>query len=86
MYGIVNKSLEELVKANFGEAKWHDVLQLSDIKIDYFVSNEPYDDEITYKIAIAISEIMQMPLQNVLFVFGEWWILKTTQVFLIPRD
>ena len=46
MYGIVNKSLEELVKANFGEAKWHDVLQLSDIKIDYFVSNEPYDDEI----------------------------------------
>lgn len=79
MYGIVNKSLEELVKTNFGEAKWHDVLQLSDIKIDYFVSNEPYDDEITYKIAIAISEIMQMPLQNVLFVFGEWWILKTTQ-------
>jgi len=79
MYGIVNKSLEELVKANFGEAKWHDVLQLSDIKIDYFVSNEPYDDEITYKIAIAISEIMQMPLREVLFVFGEWWILKTTQ-------
>jgi hypothetical protein len=71
--------MEELVKSNFGEAKWHDVLQLSDIKIDYFVSNEPYDDEITYKIAIAISEIMQMPLQNVLFVFGEWWILKTTK-------
>jgi hypothetical protein len=50
----------------------------SGIDIDFFISNEPYDDNITYQLAKAISEEMEMSLSDVLFVFGEWWILKTT--------
>lgn len=79
MYGIVNKAIEELVIANFGEEKWEAVKTKSDIDVDYFISNEPYDDEITYKLAGTISEEMQMNVGEVLEALGEWWILKTAK-------
>jgi hypothetical protein len=77
MYGIVNKAIEDLVKANFGEEKWDAVKERSGVDVDYFLSNEPYDDDITYKLAGAVGEEMNMPVTAVLQAFGEWWILKT---------
>lgn len=77
MYGIVNKAIEELVLANFGAEKWDKIKQRSGVDIDFFVSSEPYDDDITYKLAIAVSEEMNLTIGQVLESFGEWWILKT---------
>lgn len=77
MYGIVNRAIEELVKENFGEEKWNAVKERSNVDVDYFISNEPYDDAITYKLAGAVSEEMEMPIESVLHAFGEWWVLKT---------
>jgi hypothetical protein len=79
MYGIVNKAIEELVTANFGEEKWEAIKLRSGIDIDFFISSEPYDDEITFKLAQADSEEMGMTLSAVLVVFGEWWVIKTTK-------
>lgn len=79
MYGIVNKAIEDLVKVNFGEDKWDAVKKRSGVDVDYFLSNEPYDDAITYQLAGAVSEEMQIPVEKVLEAFGEWWILKTGQ-------
>jgi hypothetical protein len=77
MYGIVNKAIEELVVANFGEEKWEAIKKTSEIDIDYFISTEPYDDDITYKLAGAVSKEMNITVSEVLIAFGEWWILKT---------
>jgi hypothetical protein len=77
MYGIVNKAIEDLVKTNFGEETWESVKARSEVEIDYFISNEPYDDDITFKLAIAVGEEMNMTVGAVLQAFGEWWILKT---------
>ncbi len=77
MYGIVNKAIEDLVKVNFGEDKWDAVKKRSGVDVDYFLSNEPYDDAITYQLAGAVSAEMEMPVEKVLEAFGEWWILKT---------
>lgn len=77
MYGIVNKAIEELVKENFGEKKWEDVKNRSGISLDFFISNEPYDDAITYQLAGAVAEEMNISVDDVLFKFGEYWILKT---------
>jgi hypothetical protein len=79
MYGIVNRAIEDLVKDNFGEEKWEEVLEKSGVDIDFFISNEPYDDQITFQLAGAVSEVMEMPLSDVLKAFGEWWILKTSK-------
>lgn len=79
MYGIVNKAIQELVIANFGEEKWDIILEKSGIEEDFFISSEAYDDDITFKLARAVSDEMNMSLKDVLIAFGEWWVLKTTK-------
>ena len=79
MYGIINKSIGELVTKNFGEDKWQAVLTKSGMEDAYFISNEAYDDAITYKLAGTVAEVMNITLEQVLFAFGEWWILETTR-------
>jgi Haem-NO-binding len=78
MYGIVNKAIEDLVITNFGEEKWEAIKERSGIDIDFFISSEPYDDDVTFKLAIAVSEEMNMTVGDVLIAFGEWWVIKTT--------
>lgn len=78
MYGIVNKAIQDLVIENFGEKKWDDILERSGIEEDFFISSEPYDDDITFKLAIAVSEEMNMTVGQVLVAFGEWWVVRTT--------
>ena len=77
MYGIVNKAIEELVVENFGQDKWELIKEKSGVDVDIFISNEPYDDDITYKLAGTVSEEMGMTISEVLSAFGEWWILRT---------
>jgi Haem-NO-binding len=77
MYGIVNKAIEDLIKENFGEEKWYAILKRSGVEHDFFIGNEPYDDNITYKLAIATSEETGLSLQAVLIALGEWWVLRT---------
>jgi hypothetical protein len=78
MYGIVNKAIEDLVIANFGEEKWEAIKERSGVDIDFFISSEPYDDDVTFKLAVAVSEEMSMSVADVLVAFGEWWVIKTT--------
>ncbi len=77
MYGIVNKAIEDLVIENFGEQKWDAIKERSGVDVDFFISNEPYDDDITYKLAGAVSEEMNITVSAVLESFGEWWVLRT---------
>lgn len=77
MYGIVNKSIEELVIANYGEKKWEDIKAKSNIDISYFVSSESYDDSITFTLATTISVELGVSVDEVFKLFGEWWILHT---------
>ena len=77
MYGIVNKAIEELVTEQFGPDKWVAVKEKSGVDIDFFLSNEPYDDAVTYQLAGAASEVLDIPLNNILEAFGEYWVLKT---------
>ncbi|MBF2707565.1 heme NO-binding domain-containing protein [Flavobacterium soyangense] len=77
MYGIVNKAIQDLVTDNFGAEKWEEVREKSGVDVDFFLSNEPYDDDITYKLAGAAAEVLNISVGEVLNAFGEWWVLKT---------
>ncbi|NNF36170.1 MAG: heme NO-binding domain-containing protein [Saprospiraceae bacterium] len=77
MYGIVNKAVKGMVLENFGEATWEKIKQKSGVDIDVFLSNQPYDDALTYKLAIGASEVLEIPLSKVLSTLGEYWILRT---------
>lgn len=77
MYGIVNKAIQDLVTETFGEDKWEAVKEKSTVDVEFFLSNEPYDDDITFKLVGAASEVLNISTEEVLQAFGEWWILKT---------
>jgi hypothetical protein len=77
MYGIVNQAIQGLVIENFGEEKWKDIKQKAHIQLDYFLSDSSYDDEITFNLVGAASEVLNIPASDILKAFGEYWVLKT---------
>ena len=79
MYGIVNKSIEDMVTSHFGADKWEAVKLRSGVDVDFFISHEVYDDDVTFRMATAASEELEMPVGDVLQSFGEWWVLKTSK-------
>ncbi len=79
MYGIVNKAIEDLLTEQFGAAVWEKVREKSGIDIDFFLSNEPYDDAITYQLAGSAAEVLDIPVGDVLIAFGEHWVLRTSK-------
>lgn len=77
MYGLVNKAVEELVVSNFGDEKWELIKEKAGVDVDVFISNEAYPDDMTYKLVGAASEVLGLPAETILVVFGEHWVLQT---------
>lgn len=77
MYGIVNKAIEELIVEKFGEEAWEKIHAKSGIDVEFFLSNEPYDDSVTYALAVAATEVLELPLSEILIALGEFWVLNT---------
>lgn len=77
MYGLVNKSLEELLTEQYGEDAWEAIKEKSGVDVDFFLSNESYEDEITYKLVVAATNVLHVPAKEVLNALGEYWILRT---------
>lgn len=74
MYGIVNKAMKGGIVENFGSDTWKDIEQMAGGRQ---AGKERYDEMVTYQLAFATSEVLCMPVHDVLEVFGEYWIIKT---------
>ena len=79
MYGIVNLAIQGLVVENHGLDKWNKIKEKSGVKVPFFLSDEPYDDEITFNLVACSSEVLNIPQSEILKAFGEYWVLKTGQ-------
>ncbi|MDA1008307.1 MAG: heme NO-binding domain-containing protein [Planctomycetota bacterium] len=79
MYGLVNMAIEDLVTINFGADKWAAVKKKAGVEVDRFNVNEGYPDCITYGLVKAASEVLELPVEKILFAFGEFWVLHTAQ-------
>lgn len=79
MYGMVNKAIEDLIRRRFGDAIWERAKLRAGVDIDVFVSNDAYPDEVTYQLVAAASEVTQLPATDILFAFGEHWVLKVAR-------
>lgn len=77
MYGIVNQAIQGLVTENFGAEKWQEIKQAAQIDVDYFLSDQPYDDDITFNLVGAASNVLNLPASAILEAFGKYWVLKT---------
>lgn len=79
MYGLVNQAVEGLVTKDFGREAWLEIKAKAGFEDPLFVSMKSYDDSITYNLVGAASEILNIPADKLLEVFGEYWILYTAK-------
>jgi hypothetical protein len=79
MYGMVNKAVEDMVVSHHGEATWLAIKQRAGVDNDFFISNESYPDDLTYRLVGAASEVLAAPAEQILFAFGEYWVLETAR-------
>ena len=77
MYGLINSSLQSMIRKKFGEEQWNRVLSASGVPEDSFLSMRSYDDAITYDLVGAASAVLGAPAEACLEMFGEWWVLET---------
>lgn len=77
MYGMVNIAVQELITERFGEATWQRIKSRAGCDVDVFISNEGYDDKLTYDLVAAASAELNLTPDQVLEAFGEHWILHT---------
>lgn len=77
MYGLVNKAIKDLVEEKFGTATWRRIAAAAGFKSDEFLSMEPYDDDLTYRLVKAGCDELRMEPKDLLNAFGEFWIKYT---------
>jgi hypothetical protein len=77
MYGLINKTIQELVVSKFGDRKWSEIMDHSKTDQDAFITNNYYADTITMNLVTSTSEKTGLSVSDLLFAFGEHWILET---------
>ncbi len=79
MYGLVNKAIEGLVCTHYDEETWEAIKEKAGVDVDVFISMDAYEDELSYKLVGAASEVLGVPAEKILETFGEYWVLYTAQ-------
>lgn len=77
MYGLVNRAIEQMVCEHHGDDAWEKIKTAAGVETEVFITNEAYDDAITYRLVVAASEILRVQASQILETFGRYWILKT---------
>jgi Haem-NO-binding len=77
MYGLVNKSIQELITRQFGAVKWEAIRRDAGVDVEVFVGMEAYPDEITYRLVESASRILDVRPDELLEAFGEHWVEDT---------
>ena len=77
MYGLINKALREMVQERFGQEAWESVFEASGVPEDSFLTMRSYDDQLTYQLVGAASEVLGAPAEDCLVMFGEYWVAET---------
>lgn len=79
MYGLVNKAIAGLVCDRFGSETWATIKARAGIDVDIFISMDAYDDDISYQLVGAASGVLGLPADQILEIFGEYWVLYTAK-------
>ena len=77
MYGLVNKGLEQMIRAHADDQTWDTIKCRAGVDVELFLSLRQYPDEITYDLVHSASEVLGEPPSECLRAFGHYWMLYT---------
>jgi len=75
MFGWINDCCESLIISKFGKEKWHEIKEKAGctVKDGGFIRHQYYTDESSVELVLAISQVLSMPVKDVLEVFGQYF-------------
>jgi Adenylate cyclase, family 3 (some proteins contain HAMP domain) len=75
MFGWINDCCESLIISKFGKEKWHEIKEKAGctVKDGGFIRHQYYTDESSVELVLAISQVIGMPIKDVLEVFGQYF-------------
>lgn len=79
MYGMIHKSIRDMVIADFGDAAWKKIREASVIDDTAFLSMQACDDSITFELVGAVSKAVGMDVNSCLMAFGKHWVANTAK-------
>lgn len=77
MYGLINNAMQSMIRDKFGDDQWQKILEVSGVPEDSFLTMRSYDDATTYDLVGAAAEVLGVPVEACLNMFGEYWVLET---------
>ncbi|MEW6743057.1 MAG: heme NO-binding domain-containing protein [Planctomycetota bacterium] len=77
MKGVINKGIQELVEARFGEDVWREVRERAECEEPFFAVGKDYPDEMTLALVEALAEVAKLPPEVLLVEFGKFWVPHT---------
>ncbi len=79
MKGSILKGIEEMVKCEYGESVWLDIVSNCRISNRYFIMAETYDDNLVFEVIKEVSKIGGLTEDELLRNFGIFWINDAAQ-------
>jgi hypothetical protein len=76
MYGLINQAIMGHISDSFGNDAWEKVRIKAGVRDEFFLSNKIYEDEITFDLVAAASDILFVDVDTLLRSFGKYWVLK----------
>ncbi|MFT7246656.1 MAG: hypothetical protein ACI82A_004035 [Candidatus Azotimanducaceae bacterium] len=76
MYGLIHNALHQMVTEKFGREQWQKVMELTGTPDDAFTSTRSYDDVVTLSLVAAVSDVLELPVDDCLDQFGQYWLAE----------
>lgn len=77
MKGIIVRCLAELVKENFGDKKWQEILESSGFnKYSSFLATHDINDSDVMKMISSVCKVLNISLEQAADAFGDHWVNK----------
>ncbi|XP_074644360.1 guanylate cyclase soluble subunit beta-2-like [Tubulanus polymorphus] len=74
-YGQIHSCVRKLVLEKFGETTWKKIIENCGLdEVDHFMIFHRYDDSLTFQLVGSVGEILGIPIEAVLEVFGEYFL------------
>ncbi|MEZ4236499.1 MAG: heme NO-binding domain-containing protein [Myxococcota bacterium] len=77
MYGLVNQAMQDLVVARHGQETWDRIRAAANVPHERFAAMTAYDDAVTYRLVGVASEVLDVPVPELLHAFGRYWVQYT---------
>lgn len=79
MYGLVKQGFQHMVCERFGEETWSRITTRAGIDIEMFIGMHVYPDELMDSLIESASAVLNMPVADLLELFGRYWLVFTAR-------